>query len=406
MEKSREFDVRIIILGVLILVLALILVFVILAKKELKLVYPKGNEKFSAGKTVTILWKGKKIGKVDIYLISEGKGEKMMIAEGVSGGRFDWKISFWQQPRDDYKIEVIEHTENVEKHYDQSGIFRIVGPTIASCEELSIPQEWHFIPSDYPNLKRVFITRGLYSGNLGGLDGADQICQKEAEAMGLEGKFKALLGDENISAKERLNLDGIFVEIGLEQIPGEEFLYPLYWKEFKKFIEKNAGDQKENYLKAYQLLDKAFNVYLKKIEEQNEKRYCYRLLSKSFDDFLQKIVMHDKNYLKWFFGESFEKDLEKGVWIGRIYPEAKKECLQVSSGYGTEVKFSFTTSCQNWSTNQDRVGEILKECYDAQGKKWQVSSVGGISILPTEKSFSADFGLPCNSSLALICVEQ
>jgi len=405
MEKYREFDVRIIILGAIILILGLILIFVVFTKKELKIIYPKGGEKFEAGKTVTILWKSRKIGKVDIYLISEGKGERMMIAEGVSGKKFDWKISFWQQPRDDYKIEILEHTENIEKYYDQSKIFKIVGPTIAFCEELSIPEEWHFIPSDYPDLKRVFITRGLYSGNLGGLDGADQICQKEAEAMGLEGKFKALLGDENISAKERLNLEGIFVEIGGDQIPGESSPFLLYWKNFKKFLEKNAGDQKENYLKAYQFLDRAFNVYLEKIEEKKEKRYCYRLLGKTFDDFFKKITDNSKDYLKWFFGESFEKDLEKGVWIGRIYPETKKECLQIPY-LGQELKFSFTTSCQNWSTDQEKSGEILKECYDSQGRKWPVSLIGGISILSTEKGFSVDFGTPCNSSLALICVEQ
>jgi hypothetical protein len=405
MKIRREIDLRIIILAVLILILTVILLIVIFTKKELKLVYPKGGEKFEAGKTVTILWKGRKIGKVDIYLISEGKGERMMIAEGVFGGKFNWKISFWQQPRDDYKIEVIEHTENIERYYDQSGIFKILGPTIAFCEDISIPQEWHFVPSDYPGLKRVFITRGLYSGNFGGLDGADRICQREAEAMGLEGKFKALLGDENVSAKERLNLDGIFVEIGADQIPGETSPYLLYWKDFKNFIKKNAGDQKESYLKAYQFLDKAFNAYLKKIEEKKEKRYCYRLLGKSFDDFFQKITSNSKDYLKWFFGESFEKDLEKGVWIGRIYPETKKECIQIPS-YGTEVKFSFTTSCQNWSTDKKEVQEISKECYDTKGKKWLVSSVGGISILPTEKGFSTDFGSACNISLTLICIEQ
>ena len=240
---------------------------------------------------------------------------------------------------------------------------------------------------------------------MGGLDGADQICQKEAEAMGLEGKFKALLGDENLSAKERLNLEGIFVEIGAEQIPGETSPYLLYWKHFKKFIEKRAGDQKENYLKAYQFLDRAFNVYLEEIERKKEKKYCYRLLGKSFDDFFEKITTHSKEYLKWFFGESFEKDLEKGVWIGRVFPETKKECVQIPS-YGTEVKFSFTTSCQNWSTSEKEVKGILKECYDYQGRKWPVSSVGGISILPTEKGFSIDFGSPCEDSLALICIEQ
>jgi hypothetical protein len=406
--RGREIDTRIIILGIIILLLIIILLFVIFTKKELKLISPKGGEKIEAGKTLPITWKSRKIGKVDIYLISEGKGERMMIAEGVSGKKFDWKISFWQKPADDYKIEIIEHTDNIEKFYDQSQIFRILGPTLALCEQLSIPREWPFIPSDYPDLKRVFITRNLYNGNLGGLSGADQICQREADALGLEGKFQALLGDENISAKERLNLDGIFVAAGTDQIPGESSPFILYWKDFQNFLSKTQIEEgkKEDYLKAYKFLDKPFSYYLQKIGQKKEKKFCYRLLGKNFDSFFQKIVNHPKEYSRLFFGESFEKDLEKGIWIGRLFPETRKECVQIPSGQN-EVKFSFTTSCQNWTTNQKEVGSaIYKECYDNEGKKWRVNSFGGISILPGDRNFFINFGAPCDSSFPLICIEQ
>jgi hypothetical protein len=41
----------------------------------------------------------------------------------------------------------------------------------------------------------VFVTEGLYGGGLGGLEGADAICQQEADAAGLPGVFKAWLSD-------------------------------------------------------------------------------------------------------------------------------------------------------------------------------------------------------------------
>lgn len=45
--------------------------------------------------------------------------------------------------------------------------------------------------------KKVFITSQTYSGNLGGLEGADQKCQQLANAAGLTGTFKAWLSDES-----------------------------------------------------------------------------------------------------------------------------------------------------------------------------------------------------------------
>jgi hypothetical protein len=43
--------------------------------------------------------------------------------------------------------------------------------------------------------KIVFITSGTYTGDLGGLAGADQKCAAEATAAGLDGEFKAWLSD-------------------------------------------------------------------------------------------------------------------------------------------------------------------------------------------------------------------
>ncbi len=54
------------------------------------------------------------------------------------------------------------------------------------------------------NPKSVFITSTLYTGNLGGLDGADSKCQDRAKAGGISGQFKAWLSDSVTPAASRL----------------------------------------------------------------------------------------------------------------------------------------------------------------------------------------------------------
>jgi hypothetical protein len=45
----------------------------------------------------------------------------------------------------------------------------------------------------WDDAKTVFVTRGTFTGDLGGFDGANAICNAEAQAAGLEGEFTALL---------------------------------------------------------------------------------------------------------------------------------------------------------------------------------------------------------------------
>lgn len=51
----------------------------------------------------------------------------------------------------------------------------------------------------------VFVTSTTYSGNLGGLAGADEKCQARATAAGLGGQFKALLGTSAANAGLRMS---------------------------------------------------------------------------------------------------------------------------------------------------------------------------------------------------------
>jgi hypothetical protein len=53
--------------------------------------------------------------------------------------------------------------------------------------------------------KRIFVSSALYTGNLGGLTGADAQCQALADAAGLCGTYKAWLSDGTADASARLS---------------------------------------------------------------------------------------------------------------------------------------------------------------------------------------------------------
>lgn len=53
--------------------------------------------------------------------------------------------------------------------------------------------------------KRIFVTSSGFTGNLGGLNGADSICQGLANQAGLNGFFKAWLSDSTTDAVDRIN---------------------------------------------------------------------------------------------------------------------------------------------------------------------------------------------------------
>jgi hypothetical protein len=61
--------------------------------------------------------------------------------------------------------------------------------------------------------KIVFVTSQGFTGKLGGLAGADAICQAEATAAGLAGTFKAFLSDNKTSAADRMTHSSIPYEL-------------------------------------------------------------------------------------------------------------------------------------------------------------------------------------------------
>jgi hypothetical protein len=62
-----------------------------------------------------------------------------------------------------------------------------------------------------PGEHRVFVHDNggsFFDGNLGGVLGADSLCQAEATAQGLSENYKAIISDTNVSAVDRLEITG------------------------------------------------------------------------------------------------------------------------------------------------------------------------------------------------------
>jgi len=91
--------------------------------------------------------------------------------------------------------------------------------------------------------KTVFVTSTLYTGNLGGLSGADAKCQERAKIAGLDGDFKAWLSDSKTSAATRLSpatvpyvlVDGAVIAKDWKQLTSGDIEAPIDRTEFGKF---------------------------------------------------------------------------------------------------------------------------------------------------------------------------
>jgi len=353
-----------IILIIFILGIGFWLFYYLTTEKTLQIISPNGKEILEANKTYQITWKARKIGKIGIMLVEEEDSRKgKWIVRDISADkeRYDWQIFTWEKPSQNYKIAIFEYPWQEKNKIDYSdNFFTILGPKFASCDSLSIEHYWPFVPNDYPNLKRVFITKNTWQGNLEGLEGADKKCQAEAEEIGFQGNWKAFLGDDDIMAVERLNLEGIFIEAKIDAILPEG-------------------------------------------------KTCHRLLGKNFDDFFKNISQ--ENFLTNF----------QEVWLGRINKESKKECIFIPARYYKDVSenYSFTSTCQNWTVNQAIVpGYPPKEdekkefplCYTPEGKKINAIFLGGYSsgFIESEKKKFITFSIGkfCNVYQRLLCIQQ
>ncbi len=362
-------------------ILVIILVTFLLVRRyfsieeDLKLISPNGQEMLQAGQTYQIRWQSRKITKVGILLVKgDDSQETKWIAKDISAEkkRYDWQIFAWQEPEEDYRIAILEYPWEEGKLRDYSDdFFSIAGPEFASCDELSVLAEWPYLPSDFPEQKRVFITGKSFTGDLGGLEGADRKCQEEADAKKFGGIWKAFLGDDTTLASDRLNLEGIFVAA------------------------ETVGTLPEG-------------------------KTCRRLLAKDFEEFSKRLSS------SLFLNETkFEKvfltDLQK-VWLGKINQESKEDCLFITTGYTAADMsrlYSFTTTCQNWRTSQGVISGYppvtgqemeLAKCYNPQGVRIDAAGLAGLSSglvrLEEKETLTVSLGRSCNTPQKLLCFEQ
>ena len=69
------------------------------------------------------------------------------------------------------------------------------------------------VPDAPPPVNRAFVTSGTFTGNLGGLVGADAKCAMAATSAGLTGTFIALLSTSTVDARDRLGVSRGWVRV-------------------------------------------------------------------------------------------------------------------------------------------------------------------------------------------------
>lgn len=350
--------------------------------KNIQVLTPNGGEEWEINLAHKITWKSRGVERVGIVLF---KGEEpKWIAKNVNAklGEYEWKIYPGQKYGDDYWLAVFEYPWQKGNKIDYSdGAFAVTYSELVSCDDLSVENEWPFLASDLPNLRRVFITEESFSGNLDGLEGANQKCQEEAEKQGFDGKWHAFIGgdsDEDL-AIERLKrtarkTDGIFITASPAAV-----------------LIRGAT--------------------------------CHRLLGKNFDEFLAKlsdlVIINEEKLEKGFL-----EDLED-VWLGRVDEKSKKNCTSVGFSPSSTYKpradnYSFTTTCQNW-TKETKVVEgypvpsgepkpSFPTCYTATGEFTDAVGLAGLSSALSgggkDAAFTPYEGKYCNTRQKLLCIEE
>ena len=364
--------------GVLIVIIVLFYLFFIYGKKGITITSPNGNEEWEISQTYEITWKAKKVNRVGIVLFDET--EPKWIAKNIDAslGKYEWKIYPGQDYGDGFWIAVFEYPWKEGNNIDYSnGTFAVIYPELSACDNLSFENEWPFLPSNFPNIRKVFITEDGFNGNLEGLDGADKKCQEEADSWGFEGTWHAFLGGESDQdlAVKRLEetprkKDGIFVDAKISAI-------------------LVRGDT------------------------------CHRLIAKDFEEFLVKLSESQEINSEKLDQEFLENI--KNVWLGRVNKESNKNCISTDkitdSDYGSlDEKYSYTTTCQNWTRGDKFVGgypvsfgESVPEfplCYTDTGQATNAVASGGLASGLNDGIFTIYKGKYCDQKQKLLCIQE
>jgi hypothetical protein len=375
-------------LFIIVIVVAIIAVFLIFfwlfygySSKSVELISPLGREEWEIGQTYEIKWKSTGLDRVGIVLFSGDQPE--WIAENIpaSPGVYEWRI----QPGHDYGpnfwVAVFQYPWRQGNPISYSkGSFSITYPEAASCDSLSVQDEWPYLASDTPGVRKIFITKEVFTGNLGGLNGANEKCKVAAAEMGLSGDWTAFVGGDNPDDTAVKRIEA--TPKGLLGI----------------FIDANAASE---------LLRGAT---------------CHRLLGKDFNDFLSKI-----SDLEILNKEKLSADFlttMQDLWLGRIDDTTQRNCTSISSAanyFYTPLaeRYSHTVTCQNWTYGDKLVSgyvrgmpldDTFSTCYTPQGEPTYSVAVGGLaSDLQGEKGsgqYVTNVGKLCSEKQHILCIED
>jgi len=347
--------------------------------KKIEITSPRGGEEWQTGGTYKITWESRGIEKVGIVLFKGNQAQWIAKNVFAKPGEYEWKIYPGQEYGSNYWIAIFEYPWKKGNPIDYSdGAFAVVFPEFGTCEGFSAEQGEPYLPSDHPDIRRVFITSQTFTGNLNGLDGADNICKQEARKLGYSGEWMAFIGgdgDEE-TAVERLKktkrgTEGIFVQARPDAT-----------------LVRGAT--------------------------------CHRVLGKDFNDFLSIFSALSTVNEKELSREFFEKLTE--VWIGRLDASSKKNCISISARLSNPYiplaeKYSFTATCQNWEKGENYTEGYpssslspFPTCYTPQGRATKAVSLGGFAMGLERKGgetyFTFSEGKSCNVPQRLICIEE
>lgn len=326
------------------------------ASKKVEVIYPKEKESLAVGKTYEIKWNARGTDKVGIVLFDGQNPE--WIAKDVSAGqgKYKWTIPADHKRGSNFWIAIFGYPWSKGSKIDYSNQpFSIIYPQNFSCDELSVEKEWPYLENNFPGARRVFLTADSFNGNLDGFEGANKKCQDAAKLRGYEGNWIAFLGgdkDEE-TATSRLEqttkkLTGVFIDAGSS---GE-------------LVNGNT---------------------------------CHRLLGKGLNEFIARLSS------LVLFGDN------KSIWLGRLNDKTKRICIDVgSSSYlSLKEKYSFTTTCQNWTQGGRlvpgyaegvKLDNSFSSCYTLKGEFTYALALGGLDV--------AGKSAYCNDQQKLVCIED
>ena len=180
-----------------------------------KISLPPGEPSLTAGQSYEIKWSSSNVDRVGIVLFGGEQPQWIAHNYPAAAQKFVWQSDPYQPAGNQYRFAVFEYPWKKGNAIAYSpALITILGQKYVSCDSYSVEQSWPYLPSKHAGLLRAFITQSAYSGDLGGRQGADEKCNQEARKAGYEGNYIALLGTDDVSARERVQKDGIFVEAG------------------------------------------------------------------------------------------------------------------------------------------------------------------------------------------------